>query len=100
MALARRSKRFLDGNKKTRFYSFGMRESRGEMIMDQDSKILLIGALAGAATGIVAAMMLQRRARQTGTELSLTAGEGVQLGMLVLGLVRAVVALADKDPNQ
>jgi hypothetical protein len=68
--------------------------------MDQDSKILLIGALAGAATGIVAAMMLQRRARQTGTELSLTAGEGVQLGMLVLGLVRAVVALADKDPNQ
>lgn len=67
--------------------------------MNQQTKVLLIGALAGAATGIVAAMMLQRRAERTGTEISLSTGEGIQLGMMVLGLVRAVAALADKEDN-
>lgn len=68
--------------------------------MNQQTKVLLIGALAGAATGIVAAMMLQRRAERMGTEISLTTGEGVQLGMLVLGLVRSIASLADKDTNR
>lgn len=65
--------------------------------MDQRNKVLLIGALAGAAMGIVAAMMLQRRAERTGTEISLSTGEGIQLGMMALGLIRAVAALADKE---
>ena len=68
--------------------------------MDQRSKVLLIGALAGAATGLVAAMMLQRRAERTGTEISLSTGEGIQLGMMVLGLVRSIAALADRDDNR
>jgi hypothetical protein len=68
--------------------------------MNQQTKVLLIGALAGAATGIVAAMMLQRRAERTGTEISLSAGESIQLGMMVLGLVRAVAALADREDNK
>jgi phage protein U len=68
--------------------------------MDQRTRILLIGALAGAATGLVAAMMLQRRAERTGTEVSLSTGEGIQLGMMVLGLVRAVAALADREDNK
>jgi hypothetical protein len=68
--------------------------------MNQQTKVLLIGALAGAATGIVAAMMLQRRAERAGTEISLSAGEGIQLGMMVLGLVRAVAALADQEDNK
>ena len=68
--------------------------------MNQQTKILLIGALAGAATGLVAAMMLQRRAERTGTEISLSTGEGIQLGMMVLGLVRSIAALADRDDNR
>lgn len=68
--------------------------------MDQRNKVLLIGALAGAAMGIVAAMMLQRRAERTGTEISLSTGEGIQLGMMALGLIRAVAALADKEDNK
>lgn len=68
--------------------------------MNQQTKVLLIGALAGAATGLVAAMMLQRRAEKTGTEISLSTGEGIQLGMMVLGLVRSIAALADRDDNQ
>lgn len=68
--------------------------------MNQQTKVLLIGALAGAATGLVAAMMLQRRAEKTGTEISLSTGEGIQLGMMVLGLVRSIAALADRDDNR
>ncbi|HSL42315.1 MAG TPA: hypothetical protein VK897_02710 [Anaerolineales bacterium] len=68
--------------------------------MDQRNKVLLIGALAGAAMGVVAAMMLQRRAERAGTEISLSTGEGIQLGMMALGLVRAIAALADKEDNK
>ena len=68
--------------------------------MNQQSKVLLIGALAGAAMGIIAAMMLQRRAERAGTEITLSTGEGVQLGMMALGLIRAVAGLADKEDNR
>jgi hypothetical protein len=68
--------------------------------MNQQSKVLLIGALAGAAMGIIAAMMLQRRAEQAGTDITLSTGEGIQLGMMALGLIRAVAGLADKEDNR
>ena len=68
--------------------------------MNQQTKVLLIGALAGAAMGVIAAMMLQRRAERTGTEISLSTGEGIQLGMMALGLIRAVAGLADKEDNK
>jgi hypothetical protein len=68
--------------------------------MDQRSKVLLIGALAGAAMGVIAAMMLQRRAERMGTEITLSTGEGIQLGMMALGLIRAVAGLADKEDNR
>ncbi|HSL27812.1 MAG TPA: hypothetical protein VK900_01330 [Anaerolineales bacterium] len=69
-------------------------------MMDQRNKILLIGTLAGAATGLVAAMMLQRRAESAGREISLSTGEGIQLGMLILGLVRSVATLADREDKR
>lgn len=68
--------------------------------MNQQTKILLIGGLAGAAMGVVAAMMLQRRAERAGTDITLSAGEGIQLGMMALGLIRAVAGLADKEDNR
>ena len=60
------------------------------------NRILLFGALIGAVTGLVAAMMLQRRAEQTGTEISLSTGEGIQLGVMVMGLLRAISSLGDE----
>jgi hypothetical protein len=60
------------------------------------NRILLFGALIGAFTGLIAAMILQRRADRTGTEISLSAGEGVQLGVMVMGLLRAIAALGDE----
>lgn len=62
-----------------------------------NNRVLLYGALIGAVTGLAAALMLQRRAEKTGTEISLSAGEGIQLGVMVLGLLRAVAALGDRE---
>ena len=59
------------------------------------NRILLFGALIGAGTGLVAAMILQRRAEKTGTEISLSTGEGIQLGVIVMGLLRAISSLGD-----
>jgi hypothetical protein len=41
-------------------------------------------------------MLLNRRAEQTGTEVSLTTGDGMKLGMLVFGLLRAISSLGDE----
>jgi len=59
------------------------------------NKILLFGALIGAATGLAAAMILQRRAEKAGNEISLSTGEGVQLGVMIMGLLRAISSLGD-----
>jgi hypothetical protein len=59
------------------------------------NKVLLFGALIGAATGLAAAMILQRRAEKTGTEISLSTGEGIQLGVMIMGLLRAISSLGD-----
>ena len=64
------------------------------------NRILVIGTLMGAATGLVAALMLQRRAERTGREISLSAGEGIQLGVMLLGLLRSVATLADREDNR
>jgi hypothetical protein len=59
------------------------------------NKTLLFGALIGAATGLIAANILTRRAEKTGTEMAITAGDGMKLGMLVFGLLRAIASLGD-----
>lgn len=64
------------------------------------NRVLIFGALIGAATGLAAAMILQRRAQKTGTEISLSAGEGIQLGVMIMGLLRAVAGLADKEDKK
>ena len=60
------------------------------------NRTLLLGALAGAVTGLIAAMLLERRAEEQGTELAITAGDGMKLGVMVIGLLRAIAALGDE----
>jgi phage protein U len=60
------------------------------------NRILIFGALIGAATGLAAALILQRRAQKTGTEISLSTGEGIQLGVMIMGLLRAISSLGDE----
>jgi DMSO reductase anchor subunit len=58
-------------------------------------KIIFFGVLLGAVTGLVAAILLTRRAEKTERETAITSGEGLKLGVLVLGLLRAIASLGD-----
>ena len=59
------------------------------------NRTLLLGALLGAVTGLIAAMLLNRRAEEEGTELAITAGDGMKLGVMIIGLLRAIASLGD-----
>jgi gas vesicle protein len=59
------------------------------------SRNILFGALIGAFTGLVAAMLLNRRAEKRGDETAITPGEGMKIGMLLFGLLRAISSLGD-----
>jgi hypothetical protein len=60
--------------------------------MDEDrswkTRTLLIGAVLGALTGVGVAFALVQRAEQRGEPVRLNTGEGVRLGMGMLGLIR------------
>ncbi|MBI3160034.1 MAG: hypothetical protein HYZ26_10595 [Chloroflexi bacterium] len=54
---------------------------------------LLLGGLIGAVIGVAAAQMLVRQAEASGDEKALTTGKGLQIGMLILGLLRQLLSL-------
>ena len=47
------------------------------------SRTIFLGAFIGAVTGIVAAMLLNRRAARDERSAAITAGEGLKVGVLV-----------------
>jgi hypothetical protein len=55
-------------------------------------KALVIGGVIGAAVGMAAAYLLVQRAKDGGAS-KVTVGEGVKIGMLVLGLLRSITSL-------
>lgn len=59
-------------------------------------KALVIGGVLGALTGVAAAFLLTRRSEQQGKTLSISAGKGMQLGMLLTGLLRSILTLGDE----
>lgn len=61
------------------------------------AKILLIGAGIGALTGLAAAFLLGRRASKTGGEVNVTPGDGIKIGLLVLGLLRSIASLGPDE---
>ena len=63
--------------------------------MENNNKILIAGTLIGAVTGLLAAMMLQRNAEKYERDTTITTGEGLKLGVLVFGLLRAISSLGE-----
>ena len=64
--------------------------------MQNRNTTLLAGALIGAVAGLIAAMLLNRRAERNESETAITTGEGLKLGVLVFGLLRAIASLGDE----
>jgi hypothetical protein len=67
--------------------------------MDDNSKTqtLIISAIIGALAGLGVGYILTKRAEEQGRPSTITAGEGVSLGLMVLGLLRQVASLGDGE---
>lgn len=66
-----------------------------QIVRSSNPRILLGGALIGAFTGLIAATLLSRRAEKSQRDAALTPSEGIKIGLLVFGLLRAITALGD-----
>ena len=60
--------------------------------MDENWKLkaMIIGGILGAITGVGAAYILVQRAETENAQPRLSAGEGVSLGLGILGLLRLI----------
>jgi hypothetical protein len=54
---------------------------------------MFVGGVIGALVGVIAANMLVKEAEENENEKALTPARGMQIGMLVLGLLRQITNL-------
>jgi gas vesicle protein len=66
--------------------------------VENKGRIIFFGILIGAVTGLIAALMLTRRAAQSNRTTAITAGEGLKVGASVVGLLRTIAGLGDTVP--
>jgi len=57
------------------------------------SKVLVIGVVIGALTGLGTAYLLTKNAEREGEDLTITTGQGLKLGLLILGMLRQILQL-------
>ncbi len=57
------------------------------------TKTLITGTIIGAAVGALSSFLLIKRAEAENTQPKLTPGEGVQMGLGVLGLLRIIAGV-------
>jgi hypothetical protein len=62
-----------------------------------NGNILLFSAITGALVGLGVGLMLVRRSEENEGAPAITASEGVNLGLMVLGLLRQVAQLGDGE---
>ena len=58
------------------------------------TKVLIMGGLLGTLVGVASAYLLIQNQKEAET-LQVTPGEGVKLGVLVLGLLRSIATLGE-----
>ncbi len=68
--------------------------------MNTKTRTIVYGVLLGAATGFVAAMVWNRRLEEEGGTTEITAGDGVKLGVMVVGLLRAIASMGEDDDKK
>ena len=60
------------------------------------SKILLVGGLLGLLSGLLAAYLLLQKSQDNEENLSINAGDGVKVGLGVLGVLKLISDLGDR----
>ena len=67
-----------------------------EQLEDWKVKTLVIGGVVGMLTGLLAAYLLIQRAEQESSQPRLTAGEGVKVGVGVLGVLKTIADMGTR----
>jgi hypothetical protein len=67
-----------------------------EQLEDWKVKTLVIGGAVGLLTGLLAAFLLIQRAEQESGQPRLSAGEGVRVGVGVLGVLKTIADLGTR----
>jgi hypothetical protein len=65
--------------------------------MDWRTKTLIIGAIAGVAAGLLGAYIVVQRAERENVLPKVSPGDGVKIGLGVLGVLRLVADLGDRE---
>lgn len=68
---------------------------RNDRFTDWKTKTLVIGTLIGALVGLGGAYLLIQSAEKRGEKFSVSPGEGLKLGLLVMGLLRQIAQLRE-----
>jgi len=64
---------------------------------DWKSKFLIVGALVGLISGLLAAFVIIQRAEQKQIKPNINAGDGVKVGLGVLGVLKLISDIGDKS---
>jgi hypothetical protein len=64
---------------------------------DWKSKTLIVGALVGLVSGLLAAFVIIQRAEQKQVQPNINAGDGVKVGLGVLGVLKLISDIGDKS---
>lgn len=64
--------------------------------MNWRKKTFIIGAVAGVLIGLASAYIVIQRSEQLNEEPKLTPGDGVKIGLGVLGVLRLVAEIAER----
>ena len=78
--------------------------SQGEKLMSDETaiaesrisyqtRVLAVGSLIGALVGLAGTFLLIKNNERKGTELKVSAGEGVKLSLIIMALLRQVAEL-------
>lgn len=66
-----------------------------EVVRNKQVVTLAIGGLVGALIGLAAAYLVWKNAEDSGGKIDISAGEGISLGLLVMGLLRQVAKIGE-----
>jgi hypothetical protein len=66
-----------------------------ETAQDWRTKVMVVGGILGALAGVGGAYLLIQNAERSGRQVKVSPGDGVKLGVLLMGLLRQVAELGD-----
>jgi hypothetical protein len=58
-----------------------------------ETRVLAVGSIIGALVGLAGAFLMIKNNERKGTELQVSAGEGVKLSLIIMALLRQVAEL-------